>query len=112
MVHGTPMAGNIMEIHEEKCGNIWTFAIYPYISYIIQCNCVEHKDHIFHGEIHLMILDLVVQSNSAFADFEWMKPNTKGRSKDFGPDVFTGRVKCKSESAPSRLSLECTITMD
>ena len=61
-------------------------------------------DHIFNGEIHLMILDLMVQSNSAFADFEWTKPNTKGRCEDFGPDVFTGRVKCKSESAPS---LEC-----
>jgi len=81
-------------------------AIYGHLPFIhILSNVIVLSiDHIFNGEIHLMILDLMVQSNSAFADFEWMKPNTKGRSKDFGPDVFTGRVKCKSESAPS---LEC-----
>lgn len=99
------MAGNIIvrymgkyvEIYMDIC-HLSSFI--HTLSYVI----VLSIDHIFNGEIHLMILDLMVQSNSAFADFEWMKPNTKRRCGHFGPDGFTGRVKCKSKSAPS---LEC-----
>ena len=59
----------------EYHGNTWGkyVAIYGHLPFIhILSNVIVLSiDHIFNGEIHLMILDLMVQSNSAFADFEW-----------------------------------------